>query len=156
MTIYLLDNQLEKYIYNYSKRLEEQGLNDEEIEIRLKSHLSTNVIIKYSKNWQDRVYKELLHLIMEVPGGYWQVQEYISRPHVEFEHYKHRSRKSYEKGNVSLAMAKKELPKHQFEIYKLINKSKIETVDKELELDIDFEVEGKFINKGKDNAKLYK
>lgn len=147
MTIYLLDNQLEDYILRYSERLEQQGLNDKEIELRLKSHLSTNVVIKYSKKWQDIKYKELLYLITDVPGGYWQVQEYINNPHVEFEHYKHRSRRSYEKGNVSLSMAKKELPENQFEIYKLFNKSKIKKNDNNTELEIDCEVEGKFVDK---------
>ena len=148
--IYLLDNQLEEYIFKYAERLEEQGLDDKEIELRLKSHLSTNVIVKYSKEWQDKKYQELLHLISDVPGGYWQVQEYIRNPHVEFEHYKHRGRRSYEKGNVTLSMAKKELPEQQFEIYKLFNKSKIEIDGDSTELDINCEVEGKFINKPKD------
>jgi len=69
--IYLTEKQLSEYILKYSQRLEDSGLNKDEVEIRLESHLKTNVVIKYTKAWQDRVYKELMYIWTEVPGGYW-------------------------------------------------------------------------------------
>ena len=151
MTIYLRADQLDAYILKYMARLEKQGLNEEEVDVRIKSHLRTNVVIKYSKEWQDAKYNELLYLITDVPGGYWQVQELIRIPHVEFQHYTQTGRRSYEKGNVTLTMAKKELPARQFEIYKLLKVNKSFKKDGVNELDVDIEFTGKFSEPKKTN-----
>jgi len=158
--IYLTEKQLSEYILKYSQRLEDSGLNKDEVEIRLESHLKTNVVIKYTKAWQDRVYKELMYIWTEVPGGYWQLQDLMHSPHVEFEHYSNRSKQSYEKGNVSLSMAKKELCPEQYKFYETSKKFKEIKLkkDKGIYEGYDVEVEGKIIipDKTHKNQKVYK
>ena len=144
MTIYLKAEQLDAYTLKYITRLKNQGLSEEQVDLRIKSHLRTNVVIKYSKEWQDAKYNELIYLINDVPGGYWQVQELICSPHVEFTHYKQLGRRSYEKGNVPLVMASKELSPKQFEMYKLLKTNKRFNKDGFEELDVDIEFTGKF------------
>lgn len=142
MTIYLKDKEIDKYIVKYIKRLEKYNVNPEEIDNRVTEHLQNNVVIKYSKEWQDEVWNNLMDTWNQ-PGGYWVLQDYLKMRHVEFEHYKQSTRRSYEKSNVSIDMAKKELhPKH-FEGYKqyLINNNSKLVQDKDKsELEVECEV----------------
>lgn len=118
MSIYLEQGELDDYVKKYKQRLRESGLSEDEVSVRLESHLKTNVIILYTKEWQDKAFNELLWTIQNVEGGYWIVQEYCNMPHVEFEHYSQRARRSYEKNNISNNMAKKELSPENFENFK--------------------------------------
>lgn len=122
MTIYLNAEDVEKYLDTYMQRLDTVNLSKEDIDKRIESHLKNTVVIKYTQEWQDKIFDELMHIWTEVPGGYWILQDYMHSPHVEFEHYKHRCRKSYEKGNVSLVMAKRELTERQYKFYKHVKK----------------------------------
>lgn len=115
MTIYLEQSKVLPYVKDYAERLRENGLSEDETIMRLESHLKNNVIILYSKEWQDDVFNYLLWTIQNVEGGYWIIQEYCNMPHVEYEHYSQRGKRSYEKNNVSEPMAKKELSEENFE-----------------------------------------
>lgn len=71
-------------------------------------YYTNHVIKKYSKEEQDKHLNDIIHLIQDVPGGYWQVVEmmgYLS----EFEHYRYLTQISYEKGNVPPKIARREL-----------------------------------------------
>lgn len=116
--IYIQQDKIEDYIEKYISKLEESCISSEEIEDRLERHIKKNVIIKYDKEWKDSKYDEIMHLLTEVPGGYWIVQEYMRMPHVEFQHDSQIYRKSYEKGNISDEMAKNELTEKGYGYYK--------------------------------------
>lgn len=118
MTIYLEPDKLESYILRYCDRLEEKGLTEQEIDIRVENHLH-NVIVKYTKVQQDRMWKELLDTVGQ-RGGISVLLEYCSLPHSEFQHYSQVHKRSYSKGNVSDNMAKKELSPDNYKYYKYI------------------------------------
>lgn len=139
MTIYLRDKEIDKYIDKYTLRLLKQGLDIVEIDKRITSHLKNNVVITYTKKWQDQVWDNLMETMAQ-PGGYWVLQDYCNMKHVEFEHYKHKCKRSYYKGNVTEDMAKKELPKKNFEQYKIHKGFKTTQTEEETELEVDCEV----------------
>jgi hypothetical protein len=118
MTIYIEQDNIERYIQEYTKKLEENELSDKEVDNRLEQHLKNNVVIKYSKKWKQERFDELMHIWTEVPGGYWILQEYIKMQHVEFQHPSQAHKKSYEKFNVSDNMAQKELTEAGYNYYK--------------------------------------
>ena len=64
----------------------------------------------------------------------------MKMPHVEFEHYSQKGRKSYEKGNISDYMAKKELRPKNYEIYKQF-KSFNDKKQGTTELEIDYTIQ---------------
>lgn len=115
--MYLTEEELPYFSARYMAKLEELGVPNEEREDLLQKFLKSHVIIKYSKQWQDNNLNEWIKLIQEVPGGYWQVQELIHQPHVEYEHYKFKQKMSYEKGNVSKHRANIELKEENREVF---------------------------------------
>lgn len=132
MSIILEPGDIPKSIDRYVDMLERQGLSSENIDRRIDSYLKNHVVLKYSKEWQDARLDEMIKTILEVDGGYFQIQELLNQPHVEFEHHRERNRQSYEKGNVSDAMAKRELTEHGYKSYtkfKQLRKSKMVDCD---------------------------
>jgi len=148
MTIYLKAEEVEKYLERYIGKLEEYGLNDEEIEKRLEYHTKNNIVIKYTKEWQNKVWDNLMDTWNQ-QGGYWVIQDYIHTPHVEFEHYTQKHKRSYEKGNVPLGMASKELTDKSFRFYKHFKKfDTLEGLDQDGKsiTECEIEVEGTIIS----------
>lgn len=101
----------ENEIYNHIRNLD---IDENELPAYF-----TNVIIqKYSKEKQDAMLANVIDLILNVPGGYWQIVENMDYL-PEFEHYKWRNTISYEKANVPKTVAKRELTFFQYrKIYK--------------------------------------
>lgn len=126
MVIFLEEDQTAEYIAKYTEKLLEYGVPVEEIESRIIEHLKRDVVYKYSRDWQDENLEYWTKLILEVPGGYWQVQELIQQPHSVYEHYKHRHSMSYEKGNVTPYRAHVELPELNAEIYTAIFEQRVD------------------------------
>lgn len=94
------------------KKLKELGVPDWEIANRLSHAFDNTIIIKYSKEEQDEMMEKLFHIILEVPGGYWELvrnMDYMPT----FEHYKYKCLKSE---------IKEVLKKNRRNIYKSNNK----------------------------------
>jgi len=107
--IYLEPSQIIEHRERYYEVLEELGYPLDTIDEMYEKHIRKNVIIKYSKEWQDKNLQEWCDLILTVPGGYWQAIELMQQPHSEYEHYRFKQKMSYEKGNVSRNRAEIEL-----------------------------------------------
>lgn len=132
--VYITEKELDKYIMNYYKSLETLGIPEEQWDELLTKHLKTKVVFKYSKEWQDRNLQDWCELILNVPGGYWQAIEAMQQPHLEYEHYKHKYKMSYEKGNVSSKRAKIELQEPDAELFMIFQSNKEEDGIMEVEL----------------------
>ena len=117
MTIYLKEDEVKDYFDTQTVSLREKGYTEVQISGILSLHYTKDTIIKYSEEEQDLMLDYWLKIILEVEGGYWQVQELINQPHSEFTHYSMRDMKSYERGNISKQMAKRELNADQYEVY---------------------------------------
>jgi len=115
--IYLYPEQVEDYSEKFIARLKEKEYPPEAIQSVLSNHMKRDIIIKYSKKWQDDKLKEMMDMILEVKGGYWAVQELIQQPHVEFEHYRHKGTMCYEKSNVGDRTANRELSEDAYNDY---------------------------------------
>lgn len=110
--------ELPNFSMKYYEKLEERGIHDETAKDAIYNRfLKNNVIIKYSKKWQDETLDYWIDIILNVPGGYWIFQDLVQYPHVEFEHYNHKLKMSYEKGNVTQHRANIELRKENREAY---------------------------------------
>lgn len=75
------------------KKLKEMGVPDWEIANRLSHAFDNTIIIKYSKEEQDQMMERLFYIILEVPGGYWELvrnMDYMPT----FEHYRYKNLKS--------------------------------------------------------------
>lgn len=77
----------------FVEELKKQGLDEKEIEKRVASHYTNRVIRKYSPEEQDRMWNEIYNIIMNVPGGYWQIVDNMNYM-PEFEHYRFKNLKS--------------------------------------------------------------
>jgi hypothetical protein len=115
MTIYLKIEQLELYCDRFCTKLIDKDYPEETIQIILNRHLQNDVVIKYTKAWQDDILQYLISICLNVPGGYWILQDYCRMAHVEFEHYSLRGQISYEKGNVGVQTARRELSPEAFD-----------------------------------------
>lgn len=135
MKYYLEQGQLDDHIQSMKSKFIEKGVPVEELEDKLELHIRKNVIIKYTKGWQDEKLKFWLDLIA-TPEGYWIAQEAIISPHNEFTHYKMRRQMSYERGNVPEHIAERELSEESFAQFQQNNKFK-PMADIEVEIDVD-------------------
>lgn len=115
--IYLQEHEVEGYIATQRTTLQTKGYSENQISGILALHYTKDMIIKYSKEEQDLMLDYWIKLILETDGGYWQVQELIQQPHSEFTHYTAKDCKSYERGNISKQMAKRELDSSAYKSY---------------------------------------
>jgi len=136
MKIYIERDNVDEYINNYINKLNQQDISQEELEARLNNHLNDNLIVKYDKRWQDNQFNYLIDLILFNKEGYWIFIDLMKMPHIEFEHYTQKSRRSYEKGNVPITMAEKELPEENFKLYKLLKTNDFKTMNVDLNFNI--------------------
>lgn len=139
--VYITEKELDKYIANYYKNLEELEIPSEQWDSLLAKHLKSKVVFKYSKEWQDKNLADWCELILNVPGGYWQAIEAMQKPHLEYEHYKHKYKMSYEKGNVSAKRAKIELQPPDAELYMIFQSNKEVDGIMEVELSADITIQ---------------
>jgi len=143
--IYLTEKELPMFSVKYYEKLEENGVPEEFQDEIYQNFLKNYVIVKYSKDWQDKNLQYWIDLILDVPGGYWQVQELINQPHVEYQHYNFKQKMSYEKGNVSKHRANIELKKENREAYNFFHSMKDKKI-KEKDI-IEINVDGDFVTK---------
>lgn len=132
MTIYLKPEDVEDYKDSYITRLIDVGFDEQEAMSRAEFQLKNNVVLLYTKEWQDENLEYWIKTILEVPGGYWIVQDLIRQPHCEYEHYQWKNKMCYEKTNVSDQTAKRELSAKSYEIYQIAKRLKSKTVDCDL------------------------
>ena len=142
--MYLTEEELLLFSIKYFDKLIELGVPEENHQDLYKNFLKNNVIIKYSKKWQDDNLNYWIDLILNVPGGYWIVQELIQQPHVEYEHYKFKQKMSYEKGNVSKHRANIELRKENREAYNYFHYIRKYNENKNV---IDIDIDGEIVSK---------
>lgn len=119
--MFLTEEELPNFSIKYYEKLEELGIPKEDRDELYKKFLKNHVVVKYSKEWQDKNLEYWMDLILNVPGGYWQVQNAIQQPHVEYEHYMYKQKMSYEKGNVTKYRANIELKKENREAYNIFH-----------------------------------
>jgi hypothetical protein len=91
--LYFEKAELRRFMIEYVEELEKQGLSKAEIDDRIGKYYTNHIIKKYSKEEQDRMWNELYNLIMNVPGGYWQVVENMDYM-PEFEYWRFKGQKS--------------------------------------------------------------
>jgi hypothetical protein len=91
--IHCFKDELRGHMLEYIDTLRGEGLTDDEIDARIGMYYTNVMIRKYSNEEQDKMWDELYHLIMEVPGGYWQVVDNMDYMPV-FEHRKFKKLKS--------------------------------------------------------------
>ena len=139
--IYITYDELPKFTQTYFDKLEGFGIPEEDRMEMFKIYLKNSVILKYSKDWQDENLSYWIDTILNVPGGYWIVQDLIRQPHVEYEHYNQKSKMSYEKGNVSLYRANIELKKSNRANFNYFHTIKEDNNVIEVEVDGSFQTE---------------
>ena len=102
----------------------EQGLDEYEVTCKVADEYTNKTQLLYTKEEQDKLLDYWIHIILETKGGYWQFIELMQQPHSEFQHYSLRGQHSYEKNDVPITHAKRELHPEAFERYKqrFINK----------------------------------
>lgn len=125
MGYYLEKKEIKGYFDKRKDELQELGMTEIEINGTLSVEYTDKVIVKYTKEEQDMMLNYWIKLILEVEGGYWQFIELMQKPHSEFSHYSYRKTRSYEKGNVSHAIAKRELTPEAYERYKTHKNKKL-------------------------------
>jgi len=123
MTFYVQQDKLQDYEESFRQKLRDRGYDEETVDRCTDRHMKENVVAIYTKNWQDEHLGYWIWTILNVPGGYWIAQDISQQPHVEFEHYRLKGSMSYEKGNVGLRTAKRELSKENYKNYKMAQKS---------------------------------
>lgn len=74
-------------------KLREMGVPEWEIENRLSHAFDNTIIIKYSKEEQDEMMEKLYKIILEVPGGYFELVKNMDYMPT-FEYYKFKNLKS--------------------------------------------------------------
>ena len=142
--MYLTEEELPLFSIKYFDKLIEMEIPQEEHQDLYRKFLKNNVIIKYSKKWQDDNLQYWIDTIQQIPGGYWIVQELINQPHVEYEHYNFKQKMSYEKGNVSTHRANIELKKENREAYNYFHHIRENKNNKNV---IEINVEGEITSK---------
>lgn len=85
--------ELRRHLLTYIEELEDEGLSKDEIDSRIGAYYTNNMIRKYSREEQDKMWDELMYIMFEVEGGYWHIVKNMDY-WPEFEHYNFRCLKS--------------------------------------------------------------
>lgn len=85
--------EMRQHLISFVEELEKEGLSEDEIDNRIGAYYTNNIIRKYSKEEQDKMWQELMHIMFEVEGGYWHIVHNMNY-WPEFEHYQFKCLKS--------------------------------------------------------------
>lgn len=85
--------EMREHLLKFIEDLETEGLSKEEIDSRIGAYYTNNIIKRYSREEQDKMWDQLMYIMFEVEGGYWHIVNNMNY-WPEFEHYNFRCLRS--------------------------------------------------------------